>query len=96
MISNKQIYRDFCKTEPTIPIFSKDWWLDAVCGKDNWDVAVVEKGGQIIASMPYYIVKRRGMRTIAMPKLTQTMGQWGHGCGLQMLNMPINLPNKRT
>jgi len=57
-------------------LFQKPWWLYAVCGKDNWNVVVVEKGGQIIASMPYYIVKRRGMRIITMPKLTQTMGPW--------------------
>lgn len=72
----KEKYRELCTTEPSIPIFSKDWWLDAVCGEDNWDVVLVEKGGQIIASMPYYIVKRRGMRIITMPKLTQTMGPW--------------------
>jgi lipid II:glycine glycyltransferase (peptidoglycan interpeptide bridge formation enzyme) len=76
MISNKQKYCAHCKIELTIPIFSKPWWLDAVCGKDNWNVVVVEKGGQIIASMPYYMVKRRGMRIITMPKLTQTMGPW--------------------
>ena len=72
----KEKYREFCKVEPSIPIFSKDWWLDAGCGKDNWDVVVVEKGGQIIASMPYYMVKRRGMHIVTMPKLTQTMGPW--------------------
>jgi len=77
MISIKQKYRAHCKTESSIPIFSKNWWLDAVCGKDNWNVVVVEKGGQIIASMPHFMVKRRGMRrTITMPKLTQTMGPW--------------------
>jgi lipid II:glycine glycyltransferase (peptidoglycan interpeptide bridge formation enzyme) len=78
-MGSKQKYHDFCKTESSIPIFSKDWWLDAVCGKDNWDVVLVEKGGQIIASMPYYMVKRRMMRImriITMPQLTQTMGPW--------------------
>lgn len=76
MISSKQIYRNFCKTEPSIPIFSKDWWLDAICGKDNWNVVVVEKGGQIIASMPYYMRKRLGKDIFTMPRLTQTMGPW--------------------
>ena len=74
MISTKDKYRAHCKTEPSIPIFSKDWWLDAVCDKDNWDVVVVEKGGQIIATMPYCMAKRRGMHIVTMPKLTQTMG----------------------
>lgn len=76
MTISKEKYHNFCKTEPSIPVFSKDWWLDAVCGKDNWDVVLVEKGGQIIASMPYYMIKRLGMRIITMPKLTQTMGPW--------------------
>ena len=76
MISAKQKYRDFCKTEPSIPIFSKDWWLDAVCGEENWDVVLVEKRGQIVASMPCYTQRKHGARFIAMPSLTQTMGPW--------------------
>ena len=56
----KEIYREQCGNEPSIPIFSRDWWLDAVCGKDNWDAAVVEKGGWVVGSMPYYIKKRAG------------------------------------
>ena len=57
---DKETYRSLCKIEPTIPIFSRDWWLDAVCGKDNWDVALVGKGGMIVAAMPYYMQKRFG------------------------------------
>ncbi len=74
----KEKYRELCTTEPSIPIFSKDWWLDAVCGEDNWDVVLVEnKGSNIIAAMPYYAIKNRyGFKEIIMPKLTQTMGPW--------------------
>jgi hypothetical protein len=76
-MSNKQKYRDFCKTEPTIPIFSKDWWLDAVCGEENWNISLVEKGGQIVASMPYYYIQKRyNFTLLAMPALTQTIGPW--------------------
>jgi len=75
-MTNKYKYIELCKKEKDIPIFSKDWWLDAVCGKENWNVVLVEKDGQIIASMPYYIVKRRMMRIITMPQLTQTIGPW--------------------
>lgn len=39
----KDEYREFCLNEKNIPIFSKDWWLDSVCGTDNWDVALVKK-----------------------------------------------------
>lgn len=76
MVNSIQKYSVHCKTEPTIPIFSQNWWLDAVCGKENWGVVLVEKGGVVIASMPYYMIRRYGMRIITMPKLTQTMGPW--------------------
>jgi hypothetical protein len=75
-MSNKSKYRELCKSEPTIPIFSRDWWLDAVCGETNWDVVLVEKGGEIVGSLPFYFKKRFGSRIITMPPLTQTMGPW--------------------
>lgn len=71
----KDRYRKLCEDEPTIPIFSLDWWLDAVCG-DAWDVCLVEKGGQIVASMPYHIKRRWGFTFITQPTLTQTLGPW--------------------
>ncbi len=76
IMSNKELYRELCKVEPTIPIFSKDWWLDAVCGKDNWNVVVVERNSNIIAAMPYYMIRKYGLTVIKMPILTQTMGPW--------------------
>jgi lipid II:glycine glycyltransferase (peptidoglycan interpeptide bridge formation enzyme) len=75
-MTNKQKYRKFCQTEKDIPIFSKDWWLDAVCGEENWDVCLVEKGGQLVASMPYMIQKDSIFNVISMPHLTQTMGPY--------------------
>jgi hypothetical protein len=71
---NREKYREFCKKEDGISIFSKDWFLDSVCGKDNWDVALVEKGGSIIASMPYFRKKKAIFNIITMPKHTQNMG----------------------
>jgi len=75
-MTEKERYRNLCKTEKTIPIFSRDWWMDAVCGEDNWNVILVEDNGQIIASMPYYIKKKYGLRFITQPPLTQTNGLW--------------------
>jgi len=77
-MNNKEKYRQFCREEENIPIFSKDWWLDVVCGKDNWDVAIVEKNGQIIASLPYYFKKKFMFNIITMPLLTQIMGPMLH------------------
>lgn len=75
LVTPKDRYRKLCEQEPTIPIFSQHWWLDAVCG-DAWDVCLVEKGGEIVASMPYYIRKRYGLTVLTQPKLTQTLGPW--------------------
>lgn len=73
-VTDKEKYRIYCKSDATIPIFSKDWWLDAVCGEEKWDVALVENNGEIIASLPYYIKEKFGVRAITMPKLTQNAG----------------------
>ncbi|MDO6563997.1 GNAT family N-acetyltransferase [Amphritea sp. 1_MG-2023] len=71
----KEIYRKLCSDEPSIPLFSQAWWLDAVAG-DNWDVCLVEKGGVVVASMPYTRSSRLGMTVISKPALTQTLGPW--------------------
>jgi len=73
-MTNKDKYIEFCKQEKNIPIFSKDWWLDFVCGKDNWDVVLFEKGGEIWASWPFYLRGKGIFKIVTMPKLTQTMG----------------------
>ena len=57
-----------------MPIFSRDWWLDSVCGENNWDVGLFEKGGEIWASLPYQKTKKAIFEIITMPILTQTMG----------------------
>ena len=73
-MTNREKYRLFCKTEESIPLFSKDWFLDSVCGVDNWDVVLVEKGDNIVASMPFYQKKKAIFTIITMPKHVQTMG----------------------
>lgn len=72
----KEKYRQLCKDEKTIPIFSKDWWMDSVCGENNWDVLIAEKGGEIAASMPIYIKQKFGVKYVTQGKLTQTNGIW--------------------
>lgn len=72
----KDKYRQFCCHDLGIPVFSKDWWLDCVCGKDNWDVVLVEKNEKIVASMPFFKSSRFIFKTISMPDLTQTMGPY--------------------
>ncbi|RDI12696.1 GNAT family N-acetyltransferase [Comamonas sp. AG1104] len=69
-------YRTLCTQEPSIPLFSQAWWLDATAGEGAWDVALVEKGGAIVAAMPYVPRKRYGFTLLGQPALTQTLGPW--------------------
>ena len=73
-MTNIEKYRIFCKEEDDIPLFSRDFFLDSVCGDNNWDVVLVEKGGKIVASMPFYKKKKFLFTIITLPKHTQTMG----------------------
>lgn len=75
-MNNKEKYIEFCNSEIDIPIFSKNWWLDAVCQNESWDVVLVEKNNKIISSMPYLISKRRMFLILGMPRLTQKLGPY--------------------
>lgn len=72
-MTNKESYIDFCN-KVYVPIYSKPWWMDAVCGSDNWDVWLYEKNGNILAAMPYYMEQRRTFHYITKPLLTQNNG----------------------
>jgi lipid II:glycine glycyltransferase (peptidoglycan interpeptide bridge formation enzyme) len=74
MESNKNRYKIFCDSHPDIPLFSQYWWMDAACIGKTWDVLLVEKSGEIIATMPYLINKKLGFKYILQPQLTQTNG----------------------
>lgn len=75
-MNNKEKYRELCKKENSIPLFSNDWWLDATAGENNWDVALIEKGGEITATFPYVVSKKIIFKLINMPKLTPYLGIW--------------------
>jgi len=76
MLLLKEKYKEFCKIEIDIPIYSQPWWLDIVCGENNWDVILIEIKNQIVASFPYFIniETRFKFRQIEMPVLTQKLG----------------------
>lgn len=73
MLTEKEKYQRLCSCEKSIPIFSRDWWLDLVCGPEKWKVLLAEENGRITAAMPLY-VPHRGV--VSMPAYTQTMGPW--------------------
>lgn len=72
----KEAYREFAQNESSLPIFSRDWWLDETAGPDAWDVAIVKKGGHVVASMPYVISRRCWLKVLSQPALTQKLGPW--------------------
>ena len=71
----KEKYRALCNAESSIPIFSKDWWLDSVCD-DKWDAIVIERNGNIKAVMPYVVLKKPFIKALGMPLLTQFLGPY--------------------
>lgn len=75
-MSTREKYRNLCRVEPTIPIFSRDWWLDACAGKEGWDVVVVERGEEIVAALPYILRRHWGWNILTQPALTQALGPW--------------------
>lgn len=72
-MSNKTEYQKFL-SKTYVPIYSQPWWLDAICGAENWDVWLYEKGGNILAAMPYYFEKRGEYNYITKAPLTQNNG----------------------
>lgn len=70
---NKEKYLQF-SGEVFVPIYSKSWWMDAVCQSYNWDVWLYESGGKILAAMPYYMQTRGSYKYITKAPLTQNNG----------------------
>jgi hypothetical protein len=69
---SKNLYRELCVHEDSIPVFLRDWWLDCACG-ENWDVLLSVKNGEVIAAMPLYLPVGN---VVSMPHYTQVMGVW--------------------
>jgi hypothetical protein len=72
----KNQYSELCKTE-SLPIFLQNWWLDTVCGTENWQpILIFDKNNQIIGASFYYNKIRYGFKTITQPILTPFSGVW--------------------
>lgn len=72
-ITNKSIYDQFCE-KTYVPLYSKPWWLDAICLPENWDVWICEENGLLMAAMPYYFENRNGRKYITKAPLSQNNG----------------------
>lgn len=76
----KEEYRAFCRKEASLPLFAQDWWLDAAVGPKGWNVALIKKNVEVVASMPYILRNRYGMRLLTQPALTPVLGPWLRPC----------------
>lgn len=50
--------------------------MDAVCGEENWDVLLYERGDSILGALPYYVKEKYGLRYVTQPPFTQHNGAW--------------------
>lgn len=73
MKSNKEKYKELCISKD-IPLFSQYYWMDAICGTDNWDVIIVEENNKILGTLVYYLNSINGDYEIRKAPLTQNNG----------------------
>lgn len=72
----REIYSALCQ-EAYIPLPSRDWWLDAVCGAGNWDVGLAfDEKQNLLGALPYGIRRVAGFHFIKMPPLTARLNLW--------------------
>ena len=72
----KERYSQFSLEREDIPLFLRGWWLDAVCGKENWDVVLYEKGSSVRGVFVFPKRKRWGYHLAGRVPLTPYSGVW--------------------
>ena len=63
----KKVYQLHYDSLESVPIFNQIGWLDAVTQEGNWDVAVVKKEEEILATLPYFYKKKYITDIITIP-----------------------------
>ena len=56
-------------------LFQQPWWLDATA-PGAWGEATVERGGELVARLPYTIGKRFGLTVLGQPPMSLFLGPW--------------------
>ena len=76
-MTNKEEYKLFCEQHPEMPLSAQYWWMDILCKNKEWDVIIIRNDQhEIIATLPYLLVRKMGMKIILQPTLSQTNGIW--------------------
>lgn len=66
-------YKEFLSLQKkSVPIYYNPWWLDLVCGENNWICLFAYSGDVIVAAWPVPYDQKR--RLIITPTLTQRLG----------------------
>lgn len=75
-MNQQSLYRAKAPHLP-LPVFHQPWWLDAVCGKDNWHAAMVlGKSGELLGLCTYFVRRKWGLSVIVNPPFTPYLGVW--------------------
>jgi hypothetical protein len=59
----------------THTIFEQPWWLEAVA-PGRWGEAIVRRGDEVFARLPFVMKHRLGMTVLTQPPLTPSLGPW--------------------
>lgn len=74
MNENKAAYKEILSNN-VLPIFFQDWYLDAVCSSQSWEVIIdYDKGGKPRAVCPIISKKKYGLSSIGLPPLSPYLG----------------------
>lgn len=74
-MSNKELYKQFCKEETDIPVFFQPWWLDIVTHQGSWKVYIDStEDGKIRGVWPIFDKKKYFLNYSTMPPLTPYLG----------------------
>lgn len=73
----KKEYLKICESDPSIPLHGQSWWLDTVCGVDNWQVeGARSENGELDFALPFQVQKLQGLPAILQPVLSQYSFLW--------------------
>lgn len=78
-MNRQDAYRQFCRDHVHIPVFARDWYLDAVVGAAGWGAVVVVEKGRQLAAMPYCFKKKIGFAYTFMPVFVKHLGPFFGG-----------------
>lgn len=94
-MSSKSIaaYRALYMATETPRLYTAPWWLDATCGKDQWDALLHPAADGTVTGMAYYQTRIRGLSAVITPPFTQWLSVLGPLRGLDLYaELLKNLP----